>query len=485
MSHEQFDNFDEWFELGGENVDLIVETGRTVLAHADQILDGFYKLILSREETRGFFPDSQTAEHAKSAQKAHWERLFSGKFDRHYFESAKRVGRVHFKIQLPFMLYLGGYSEAGTRMLELILSEKGFGTRKRKIQKARLLIRLMLADCERVIESYFEAQQEEQTKALNLLTSGIERLEKGDMTKKIRESEGGGFPQKFAGIRLSYNNLIDRWSGVISDATEKAVSVDAKMANTVQLTQEMASRAEDQAATLEEAVAAVSRVTAGTKETKSKVSEATLKSQETQESAERGGIVVEQAIKAVIRIEQSSEKIAKFIDVIEDISFQTNLLALNAGVEAARAGDAGRGFAVVASEVRALAARASQSAVEIKSLIASSSNQVREGCDLVRKTGESLESIRAGANQVSTLMEEVTSVISDQSLSLVEIDTSMNHLGHTTQDNAAKATDVFDTAAKLAGDSAALKGTMEGFETNQNARLEVDLDRDFQRAARA
>ena len=62
---------------------------------------------------------------------------------------------------------------------------------------------------------------------------------------------------------------------------------------------------------------------------------------ETSAVAERGGDVVQDAVAAMARIENSSRRISDIIGVIDEIARQTNLLALNAAVEAARAGEAG------------------------------------------------------------------------------------------------------------------------------------------------
>ncbi|MEL6521685.1 MAG: methyl-accepting chemotaxis protein [Pseudomonadota bacterium] len=119
--------------------------------------------------------------------------------------------------------------------------------------------------------------------------------------------------------------------------------------------------------------------------------------------------VVAQAVNTMGKIENSSAKISKITNVIDEIAFQTNLLALNAGVEAARAGSAGRGFAVVASEVRALAQRSSGAAKEIGTLISDSQAFVKDGVSFVGQTGDALGGI---AQRFSSLSNEVKEVLS-------------------------------------------------------------------------
>src|SRR3546814_8180170 len=48
------------------------------------------------------------------------------------------------------------------------------------------------------------------------------------------------------------------------------------------------------------------------------------------DTAEKGGSVVQDAVSAVSRIEESAQKITDIVGLIDEIAFQTNLLALNA-----------------------------------------------------------------------------------------------------------------------------------------------------------
>jgi methyl-accepting chemotaxis protein len=155
------------------------------------------------------------------------------------------------------------------------------------------------------------------------------------------------------------------------------------------------------------------------------------------DQAEKGGTVVNQAVKAMADINDSSKKIADIIGVIDDIAFQTNLLALNAAVEAARAGEQGRGFAVVASEVRSLAGRSATAAKEIKELIQDSVRKVEDGSLLVTQSGQTLEKIVASVKKVSDIVAEIAAASREQSSGIEQVNRAVMQMDELTQQNAA------------------------------------------------
>jgi methyl-accepting chemotaxis protein len=155
------------------------------------------------------------------------------------------------------------------------------------------------------------------------------------------------------------------------------------------------------------------------------------------EVAVSGGQLIEQVVTTMASINESAQKISDIIGVIDGIAFQTNILALNAAVEAARAGEQGRGFAVVASEVRTLAQRSANAAKDIKALISDSVNKIRNGNDLVDKSGATMKDVVVSIKRVNDIMSEIAAASLEQSTGIDEISKAVNQMDEMTQQNAA------------------------------------------------
>jgi methyl-accepting chemotaxis protein len=148
---------------------------------------------------------------------------------------------------------------------------------------------------------------------------------------------------------------------------------------------------------------------------------------------------LDQMVASMAEINTSSEKIARIIKVIDEISFQTNILALNAAVEAARAGEAGMGFAVVADEVRNLAQRCAQAARDTTGLIEESIQTATGGKTKLGMMTEAIRSITTSATEVKRLADEVNLGSHEQARGITHIASTLSSMEQVTQQSAAAA----------------------------------------------
>jgi len=179
--------------------------------------------------------------------------------------------------------------------------------------------------------------------------------------------------------------------------------------------------------------------------------------------AQRGGGVVEEVVRTMTDIAESSNRVVDIIAVIDGIAFQTNILALNAAVEAARAGEQGRGFAVVASEVRTLAQRSSEAAREIKELIEDSVGKVQNGTQLVDQAGNTMREIVSAIKRVTDIMGEITIASQEQSSGIEQVNQAITSMDETTQQNAALVEQAAAAADSMAQQSNNLVQTVQVF----------------------
>ena len=199
------------------------------------------------------------------------------------------------------------------------------------------------------------------------------------------------------------------------------------------------------------------------------------------EAAASGGSVVQEVVRNMEHMAQSSQQVAAIVGVIDGIAFQTNILALNAAVEAARAGTQGRGFAVVAAEVRELAQRSSEAAKQIRQLMEHSTKQMKSGQTLALQAGQRMEHIVRDVRTVSGLIASITEAAQAQNQGIAQISEAVQALDHMTSQNAglvaessAAARELFHQAQRLEAGAGRFRIDYQALE-NEIADIEVDI----------
>jgi methyl-accepting chemotaxis protein len=206
----------------------------------------------------------------------------------------------------------------------------------------------------------------------------------------------------------------------------------------------LASKANEQAASLEETSASVEEITSITRNN----------AQNASKMATLGQTVTTAVMHGQTLASKTAESMQE-ITVIDQIAFQTNILSLNAAVEAATAGEAGKGFAVVAAEVRNLASRSAKAAREIKNLVEDANIKANEGKQISDDMIKGYETLNTHIRETISIIGDVSSASKEQMSGIEQINDAITMLDRVTQENASEAneiTNISNEVSKMAND---------------------------------
>ncbi|NKI95025.1 methyl-accepting chemotaxis protein [Rhizobacter sp. SG703] len=291
------------------------------------------------------------------------------------------------------------------------------------------------------------------------------RIAGGDLSGRIDSERRDEMGQLMAALAQMQDNL----RTAVGDIRTSSDSVYSAASEIAQGNLSLSDRTERQAASLEETASSMETMSATVKESAGTVNRVEEISRSARQAAGRGQQVVGDVVTTMQEIQQSSDRIASIISVIDGIAFQTNILALNAAVEAARAGEQGRGFAVVAGEVRSLAQRSAGAAREIKQLITDSAEKVGSGSRHVADAGRVMQDIHQQVSSVNDLVGEIRRSAAQQHSGIEQVTQAVSLLDHSTQENAALVEEASASAESLKLQAQKLLESVAAFKTEAEA----------------
>jgi methyl-accepting chemotaxis protein len=287
----------------------------------------------------------------------------------------------------------------------------------------------------------------------------------GDLRSRIDLTGKTGL---LAAMCEGINSIIGSMHDIVSEIQNAADEIATGASEIATGNSDLSSRTEQQAANLEETASSMEELTSTVRLNADNAKQGNVLAEQASTVAISGGDLIQQVVATMSSINESSQKIADIIGVIDGIAFQTNILALNAAVEAARAGDQGRGFAVVASEVRTLAQRSANAAKDIKSLISDSVKKIESGNVLVGKSGDTMKNIVGAIKRVNDIMAEIAAASIEQSSGIEEISTAVSQMDEMTQQNAALVEEAAAAAESLQSQADQLTQRVSMFQLEDN-----------------
>lgn len=169
--------------------------------------------------------------------------------------------------------------------------------------------------------------------------------------------------------------------------------------------------------------------------------------------------ITEEVISGVSLLEEKSQAIFNFVEVINNIANQTNLLALNASIEAAHAGEAGKGFAVVAEEIRKLAEQTVEASGQINVIVKDIQNQTAETVTCAKNASETVLSQETALHETTDTFLQITTQIELLANNLKQVGESLHIMDYSRNDTMVAITSFSEIAEHTSSSSDKVQAT--------------------------
>ena len=249
----------------------------------------------------------------------------------------------------------------------------------------------------------------------------------------------------------SVNKLGDALANSAKSNLHNGETLEKNATQMNQSVQNVAHKANEQAASLEETAAAVEEITSITRSNAENATKMASLGQTVKSAVSSGQNLASKTATSMDEINTEVNAINDAITVIDQIAFQTNILSLNAAVEAATAGEAGKGFAVVAAEVRNLASRSAEAAKEIKDLVENATSKANDGKKISDDMIKGYEELNTHISQTISIIGDVSAASKEQMTGIEQINDAVTMLDRVTQENASEANSVANIANETLG----------------------------------
>ena len=248
----------------------------TIKSSIGGALDAFYSKVRSNPHTKRFFTDDKHVSTAKGRQENHWDVITAADFDATYVTGVSTVGKVHARLGLEPRWYIGGYALILENLIGSIVEKQWpsrFGRSKSKVLAGQLgvVVKAAMLDMDYAVSVYLETLEAERQvaeaakakadaelkTALQAFGDAFKKLKAGDLNSRVSSN----LPVSFQSMAEDYNDSVSELDGAVGAVVTAIQSLRSGLSEISIASNDLAQRTEQQAASLEQTVAALSEVT--------------------------------------------------------------------------------------------------------------------------------------------------------------------------------------------------------------------------------